>query len=163
TCGGAGTINRSPCKACRGQGRGARQRLLTVTIPAGIADGNQLRLSGGGEGGLQGAPPRDLYVVVQIRPPEMFERPRHDTRWALRLTSPPVGVGDEVEVPIRGGKSWLTVPPGSQPGQRLVLKGKGLPHLRGRGHGNALYEVVLEVPKKLSDRERDLLEDLRHA
>jgi molecular chaperone DnaJ len=163
TCGGAGIINRNPCSACRGQGRVARQRLLTVTIPAGIADGNQLRLPGEGEGGLQGAPPGDLYVVVQIRPHEMFERHGDDIICALPLTYPQVCLGDEVEVPILGGKAWLTVPPGSQPGQRLLLKGKGLPHLRGRGHGNALYEVVLEVPKKLSDRERDLLEDLRHA
>src|SRR5262249_4751089 len=74
TCGGAGVINRSPCSACRGEGRVARQRLLTVIIPPGIADGNQLRLAGEGEGGLQGAPPGDLYVVVQIRPHEMFER-----------------------------------------------------------------------------------------
>ena len=163
TCGGAGAINRSPCSACRGEGRVARQRLLTVTIPPGIADGNQLRLAGEGEGGLQGAPPGDLYVVVQIRPHEMFERHGDDIICALPLGYPQVCLGDEVEVPILGGKAWLTVPPGTQPGQRLVLKGKGVPHLRGRGHGNALYEVVLEVPKKLSDRERDLLEDLRHA
>ncbi len=163
TCGGAGAINHNPCSACRGEGRVARQRLLTVTIPAGIADGNQLRLAGEGEGGLQGAPPGDLYVVVQIRPHEMFERHGDDIICALPLTYPQVCLGDEIEVPILGGKAWLTVPPGTQPGQRLVLKGKGVPHLRGRGHGNALYEVVLEVPKKLSDRERDLLEDLRHA
>jgi molecular chaperone DnaJ len=163
TCAGTGSINRHPCGACRGEGRMARQRLLTVTIPAGIADGNQLRLSGEGEGGLHGAPPGDLYVVVQIRPHEIFERQGADIVCALPLTYPQVCLGDEIEVPVLDGKAWLTVPPGTQPGQRLVLKGKGMPHLRGRGHGHALYEVVLEVPKKVSARERELLEELREA
>jgi len=162
-CGGAGSVNRYPCSACRGEGRVARERMLTVTIPAGIADGNQLRLTGEGEGGLHGAPPGDLYVLVQIRPHEIFERHGADLVCALPLTYPQVCLGDEVDVPVLDGKARLTVPAGTQPGQRLVLKGKGIPHLRGRGHGNAVYEVILEVPKKLSPRERELLGELHEV
>ena len=162
-CGGAGRVNRHPCTGCRGEGRVARERLLTVTIPAGIEDGNQLRLSGEGEGGLHGGPPGDLYVLLQIRPHEIFVRQGADLVCVLPLTYPQVCLGDEVDVPVLDGKARLTVPPGTQPGQRLTLKGKGMPHLRGRGHGHAVYEVVIEVPKKLSQRERELLEDLRET
>ena len=162
-CGGAGRVNRHPCAGCRGEGRVARERLLTVTIPAGIEDGNQLRLSGEGEGGLNGGPPGDLYVLLQIRPHEIFVRQGADLVCALPLTYPQACLGDEVDVPVLDGKARLTVPPGTQPGQRLTLKGKGMPHLRGRGHGHAVYEVVIEVPKKLSQRERELLEELREA
>jgi molecular chaperone DnaJ len=163
SCGGAGSVNRYPCSACRGEGRVARERLLTVTIPAGIADGNQLRLTGEGEGGLHGAPPGDLYVLLHIRPHEIFERHGADLVCALPLTYPQVCLGDEVDVPVLDGKARLTVPAGTQPGQQLLLKGKGIPHLKGRGNGNAVYEVVLEVPKKLSQRERELLEGLHEA
>ena len=162
-CGGAGRVNRHPCAGCRGEGRVARERLLTVTIPAGIEDGNQLRLSGEGEGGLNGGPPGDLYVLLQIRPHEIFVRQGADLVSALPLTYPQACLGDEVDVPVLEGKARLTVPSGTQPGQRLTLKGKGMPHLRGRGHGHAVYEVVIEVPKKLSQRERELLEELREA
>ena len=162
-CGGAGRVNRHPCAGCRGEGRVARERLLTVTIPAGVEDGNQLRLSGEGGGGLNGGPPGDLYVLLQIRPHEIFVREGADLVCALPLTFPQVCLGDEVDVPVLDGKARLTVPPGTQPGQRLTLKGKGMPHLRGRGHGHAVYEVVIEVPKKLSQRERELLEELREA
>src|SRR5881409_1719880 len=126
-CGGAGSLNRYPCSTCRGEGRVARERMLTVTIPAGIAEGNQLRLTGEGEGGLHGAPPGDLYVLVQIRPHEIFERHGADLVCALPLTYPQVCLGDEVDVPVLEGKARLTVPAGTQPGQRLVLKGKGMP------------------------------------
>ena len=141
----------------------ARERLLTVTIPAGIEDGNQLRLSGEGAGGLNGGPPGDLYVLAQIRPHEIFVRQGADLVCELPLTFPQACLGDEVDVPVLDGKARLTVPAGTQPGQRLTLRGKGMPHLRGRGHGHAVYEVVIEVPKKISQRERELLEELRET
>ena len=163
SCGGAGRVNRHPCSGCRGEGRVPRERLLTVTIPAGIEDGNQLRLSGEGEGGLNGGPRGDLYVLLQVRPHEIFVRQGADLLCALPLTYPQVCLGDEVDVPVLDGKARLTVPPGTQPGQHLMLKGKGMPHIRGRARGNAVYEVVVEVPKKLSQRERELLEELRET
>jgi molecular chaperone DnaJ len=163
SCGGAGRVNRHPCAGCRGEGRVSRERLLTVTIPAGIEDGNQMRLSGEGEGGLNGGPRGDLYVLVQIRPHDIFVRRGADLFCTLPLTYPQVCLGDEVDVPVLDGKARLPVPPGTQPGQQLVLRGKGMPHLRGRGRGNAVYEVVVEVPRRLSQRERELLEELRET
>ena len=163
TCAGAGRINRHPCKSCAGEGRVAREKLLKVTIPPGVEDGNQLRLTGEGAGGLAGGHPGDLYVLLQIRPHEIFVRQGADLVCELPLTYPQVSLGDEVDVPVLDGKARLHVPPGTQPGQRLFIKGKGMPHLRGRGRGNAVYEVVVEVPTRLSARERQLLEELREA
>jgi molecular chaperone DnaJ len=162
-CRGEGRIIRNPCTGCRGQGRLSRERLLKVTIPAGVEDGNQLRLSGEGESGLLGGSPGDLYVVLHLRPHEIFVRDGAHLICELPLTFPQVALGDEVEVPVLDGAAKLKIPAGTQPGQRLVLKGKGMPHLRGRGRGDAVYEVVVEVPTQLTARQRELLEELRGA
>jgi molecular chaperone DnaJ len=162
-CRGQGRINRSPCKECSGEGRQAKDRLLKVTIPAGVEDGNQLRVSGEGEGGLLGGPAGDLYVVIHVRAHEIFVRDGAHLICELPLTFPQVALGDTVEVPVLNGTADLVVPPGTQPGQRLILKGKGMPHLRGRARGDALYEVVVEVPTRLSARQRELLEEFRQA
>ena len=163
TCRGQGRINRHPCKTCGGEGRQSRERLLKVTIPGGVEDGNQLRLTGEGEGGQLGGPPGDLYVVIHVRAHELFTREGPHLLCELPLTFPQAALGDTVEVPVLKGKSELTVPPGTQPGQRLVLKGKGMPHLRGRGRGDLFYEVVVEVPTRLSSRQKELLEEFRRA
>ena len=160
TCGGRGQINRHPCRTCSGEGRQRKERLLKVTIPAGVEDDNQLRLSGEGEGGLLGGRPGDLYVVIHVRAHEIFLRDGSHLLCELPLTFPQAALGDVVKVPVLNGTAELTVPPGTQPGQRLVLKGKGMPHLRGRGRGDAFYEVVVEVPTRLSARQRELLEEL---
>lgn len=163
TCRGEGQINRYPCRACRGQGRQSRERLLKVTIPPGVEDGNQLRLSGEGESGLLGGPAGDLYVVLHVRPHEIFVRQGAHLLCELPLTFPQAALGGEVDVPVLKGKARLTVPPGTQPGQRLVLRGKGMPQLRGRGRGDAVYEVVVEVPTRLTARQRELLEEFQRA
>ncbi len=163
SCRGEGQLNRHPCTACRGQGRQARERLLKVTIPAGVEDGNQLRLSGEGEGGLLGGPPGDLYVVLHVRPHDIFVRHGASLICELPLTFPQAALGCEIEVPVLKGKARLTIPAGTQSGQRLLLKGKGMPHLRGRGRGDAIYEVVVEVPTRLTARQRELLEELERA
>jgi molecular chaperone DnaJ len=160
-CRGQGSINRHPCKSCRGEGRQAKERMLKVTIPAGVEDGNQLRLSGEGEGGSQGGPAGDLYVVLHVKQHEIFVRQGAHLFCELPLTFAQVALGDVVEVPVLNGTAQLTVPPGTQPGQRLSLKGKGMPQLRGRGHGDAVYEVAVEVPTRLSARQRELLEEFR--
>jgi len=163
TCRGQGRITRHPCKACDGAGRQSREKLLQVTIPAGVEDGNQLRLSGEGEGGQLGGPPGDLYVVIHVRAHEIFVREGPHLLCELPLSFAQVALGDTVEVPVLGGKAELTVPAGTQPGQRLLLKGKGMPHLRGRGRGDLHYEVVVEVPTRLTARQRELLEEFRQA
>src|SRR5262249_6464157 len=162
-CRGQGRINRHPCRSCRGEGRTHRERMLKVTIPAGVEDGNQLRLSGEGEGGALGGPAGDLYVVIHVRPHEIFVRDGANLLCELPLTFPQAALGDTVEVPVLKGKAELTVPPGTKPGERLSLRGKGMPHPRGRGRGDVLYEVVVEVPTRLSARQRELLEEFRQA
>jgi molecular chaperone DnaJ len=162
-CRGEGRIIKDPCHGCRGQGRVSRERLLKVTIPQGVENGNQLRLNGEGESGVGGGPAGDLYVVLHVRAHEIFVRDGANLVCELPLTFPQVALGDEIEVPVLDGAAKLKVPAGTQPGQRLVLKGKGMPHLRGRGRGDAVYEVVVEVPSHLSARQRELLEEFRRA
>jgi molecular chaperone DnaJ len=163
TCGGEGQILKNPCKECRGQGRQRKERLLNVNIPGGVEDGNQLRLSGEGEGGIHGGPAGDLYVVIHVKPHEIFLRRGADLLCELPITFPQAALGSEVEVPVLGGKATLTVPPGTQPGEQLRLRGKGMPHLRGRGHGDAVYQVAIEVPTRLTARQRELLEELHQS
>ena len=162
-CGGEGQINRTPCKDCRGQARVRREKLLNVSIPAGVEDGNQLRLSGEGEGGVFGGPAGDLYVVLSIKRHEIFVRQGADLVCELPLSFAQAALGDSLEVPVLAGKATLTVPPGTQPGTSLRLRGKGMPHLRGRGHGDAVYQVIVEVPTKLTARQRELLEEFQRA
>jgi molecular chaperone DnaJ len=162
-CRGEGQINRSPCKSCRGEGRQRAERLLSVKIPAGIEDGMQLRLSGEGSGGLNGGPPGDLYVLVRLREHPMFARNGGDLYCDLPVSFPHLALGTELEVPVLGGTAKLKVPSGSQPGQVLRLRGRGMPRLRERGHGDACYRLLLEVPQKLNAKQREALEAFEEA
>jgi molecular chaperone DnaJ len=162
-CRGAGTINRSPCRDCRGEGRVRRERRLEVTIPPGIEDGMQVRLGGRGDAGDSGGPAGDLYVVIHVSAHDIFTRDGADLHTQVPIAFPQAALGDEIEVPVLKGTAKLSVPPGTQPGAHLRLRGKGMPHLRGRGRGDIVYEMVLEVPTRLTNRQRELLEELRHA
>jgi molecular chaperone DnaJ len=162
-CGGQGQIVTNPCKTCHGEGRVRRERLLQVKIPAGIEDGMQMRLGGEGGAGARGGPPGDLYVVVRVQEHPVFVRRAADLVAELRLTFAQLALGAEVEVPILGGTAPLKVPAGTQPSEVLRLRGKGLPRLRGRGHGDACYEVRLEIPQKLTARQRAAVEALDAA
>jgi len=156
-CRGTGQLNRSPCKECRGEGRRRAERLLGVKIPAGIEDRMQLRISGEGSGGLGGGPSGDLYVVVRVREHDIFTRQGADLLCDLPLSFTNLALGHEAEVPVLGGVSKLKIAAGTQPGEILRIRGKGMPHLRQRGHGDACYRVVLEVPQKLNARQREAL------
>jgi molecular chaperone DnaJ len=162
-CLGEGQINRSPCKACRGEGRQRAERLLSVKIPPGIEDGMQLRLTGEGSGGLNGGPAGDLYVLVRLREHTMFARNGGDLYCDLPVSFPHLALGTELEVPVLGGTAKLKVPSGSQPGQVLRLRGRGMPRLRERGHGDACYRLLLEVPHKLNAKQREALEAFEEA
>jgi molecular chaperone DnaJ len=162
-CQGEGQINRNPCQKCRGEGRQRTERMLSVKIPAGIDDGMQMRLTGEGSGGLNGGPPGDLYVLIRIREHAMFTRTGHDLLCELPVSFPQLALGAELDVPVLGGSASLKVPAGSQPGQILRLRGKGMPRLRERGHGDACYRLLLEVPHKLNARQREALEAFDEA
>jgi molecular chaperone DnaJ len=162
-CQGLGEINRDPCHGCRGEGRVRGERLLAVKIPAGIEDGMQLRVSGEGAAGLFGGPPGDLYVVVRIREHPLFMRRGADLYCDLPVTFPQLVSGADVEVPVLSGKAALKIPSGSQPHQILKLKGRGMPRLRDRGHGDMGYRLILEVPQKLNAKQREALQAFEAA
>jgi molecular chaperone DnaJ len=162
-CRGEGQLNKSPCTTCRGEGRQRAERLLSVKIPAGIEDGMQLRLTGEGSGGLNGGPPGDLYVLVRLREHAMFGRNGADLYCDLPVSFPHLALGTELEVPVLGGTAKLKVPGGSQPGQVLRLRGRGMPRLRERGQGDACYRLLLEVPQKLNAKQREALEAFEEA
>src|SRR5207244_5723112 len=140
-----------------GEGRQRAERLLSVKIPAGIEDGMQLRLSGEGSGGANGGPPGDLYVLVRIREHEVFVREGADLYCDLPVSFAQLALGAEVQVPVLNGTAELRIPPGSQPHQILKQTGKGMPHLRQRGHGDLGYRLILEVPQRLNAKQREAL------
>jgi molecular chaperone DnaJ len=162
-CHGEGEINRNPCTECRGEGRQRAERALAIKIPAGIDDGMQLRLTGEGSAGYHGGPQGDLYVLVRLREHALFARNGDDLLCDLPVTFGQLALGAELEVPVLGGAAKLKVPAGSQPQQVLRLRGRGMPRLRDRGHGDACYRLVLEVPQKLNARQREALEAFEAA
>ena len=162
-CHGEGEINKNPCRDCRGEGRRRAERLLNIKIPAGIEDGMQLRLSGEGSAGTYAGPAGDLYVLVRIREHPIFARSGADLLCELPVSFTNLALGAAVEVPLLDGKDTLEVPAGTQPFEIVRLRGKGMPHLRGRGRGDACYRLVLEVPHKLNAKQREALESFEQA
>jgi len=162
-CRGAGRIITKPCQTCRGAGRTTEQRDLKVKIPAGIATGQRLRLSGEGEHGLQGGPPGDLYIVVVVAEHPFFTRHDDDLHCELRVPFTTLALGGSVQVPTLEGEESLHVPDGTASGTVLKIKHKGLPNVAGRGHGDLFVSVVAAVPKKLSKEQRKVMEELRRV
>jgi molecular chaperone DnaJ len=162
-CGGEGSVVRSPCEACRGQGQVERQRKVTVTFPAGIDAGQRLRVPGQGmPAPPQGGAPGDLYVDVELQPHEHFERDGLDllTRATLSFVDASLGVTVPVTLPD-GSAVQVDLAPGTQPGDVVQVRGKGFPRVDGRGRGSLHVAVQVEVPRSLSARGRELLEELR--
>lgn len=157
-CGGDGQILANPCPDCRGSGRTEGQEKIKVRIPAGIEDGMRLRLAGEGEAGIAGGPPGDLYVVISIKPHPFFERDGADIQCEVPVPFVKATLGGEVEVPTLDGKVTMRIPEGTQTGKLLRLRGKGLPGLRGSHRGDEIVRIFVEVPSKLSPRQRELLE-----
>jgi len=157
-CGGSGTIVTKPCTGCDGHGRVERRRKVGVQVPAGVEDGTRLRVAGQGEGGLRGGPPGDLYVVVRVEPHEQFVRDGADIHLEVEVSALRAALGGTLDVPTLGDPERVTLPAGSQHGDRITLRGKGLPRLRRGGHGELLLHLRIVVPRKLSARQRELLE-----
>jgi molecular chaperone DnaJ len=159
-CRGTGKTIAKPCQTCRGAGRVGRERKLTVKIPAGIATGQRLRLYGEGEHGSAGGPPGDLYVVVHVQEHPFFHREEDDLYCEMPISFPTLALGGDIKVPTLNGREELNIPAGTQPGARFKLRGKGMPHVGGRGHGDLHVIARVAVPKKLTREQRHLLEEL---
>ena len=162
-CGGDGKVATSPCEECAGRGRQAVQRTLEVDVPAGIADGQRVRLPGRGDAGERGGPPGDLYVLVHVLPDDRFLRDGNDLIAVVDVAAPAAALGTTVTVPTLEGDEQVDVPPGTQPGTVVTLTGRGMPPL-GRGRAGD-QRVVLNVliPRNLTERQRELLEELRDS
>jgi len=157
-CRGQGTIVREPCETCRGTGRRRATRTVTVEIPAGIADGQRLRLTGEGGAGGPGARPGDLYVLASVRPDERFVRDGDDLVFRLDLTMVDAALGIKTVVPALDGDIELKLPAGSQPGDVKVFRNRGVPVLQGYGRGDLRVVLNVTVPRHLSDEQRELLQ-----
>jgi molecular chaperone DnaJ len=163
-CRGTGSIISSPCATCRGTGRVQQTRKLTVKIPAGIASGQRLRLSGEGEAGAGGGPAGDLYVVVHVQEHPFFHRDGNDLFCEIPLNYPTLALGGEITIPSLEGEQTLKIPEGSQTGATFRLRGKGMPDVvAGRGRGDLLVTVKVVTPRKLTKEQRNVLEQLAEA
>jgi molecular chaperone DnaJ len=162
-CGGNGTVIEQPCRKCSGSGRERRTKRFTVKIPAGVKDGTKIRLKGKGEAGYSGGPPGDLIVVTKVAPSPLFKRRGADLVIDVPVTYAEAALGADVEIPTPEGRISLKVPPGSEDGKLLKVKGRGAPKLNGGGKGDLLARVRLAVPKKLTKAEREALENLQRV
>jgi len=162
-CRGEGRIVTHPCKSCRGTGFEKRTRKLEVKFPAGVDDGNQMRLAGEGEVGLHGGPRGNLYVQIQVKPHKHFQRDGDDLVYNLEMNIAQAALGSEVEVPTLDGAEPLRISPGTQSGEVFVLRGKGIPHLRSHGRGDLLVHMQVVTPKDLTPEQKDLLAKLAES
>jgi molecular chaperone DnaJ len=159
-CGGDGRVAEQPCSVCRGRGRSIEDRSVRIDIPAGIADGQRIRVSGRGHAGDRGGPPGDLYVMVRVREDERFLRDGEDLVTVVDLPAPLAALGTTVDVPTLDGPVPLQVPAGTQPGETIVMRGRGLPPLQRGRTGDLRIVINVTIPRRLSREQRDLLERL---
>jgi molecular chaperone DnaJ len=160
-CNGEGKVPTQPCAECAGSGRRAERTTLSVDVPAGIADEQRIRLTGRGHAGERGGPPGDLYVLVRVAEDERFIRDGSDLICAVDVPAPAAALGTTVTVPTLDGEEELEVAPGTQPGTVVTLRGRGMPSL-GRGrHGDQRVVLNVVVPRNLTARQRELLEELQ--
>ncbi len=158
-CHGAGRVITEPCTDCNGKGLVRKTKKVSIRIPAGVDTGAQMRLRGEGEGGRRGGSPGDLYVVLHVLPHEIFQREGQTVFLRYPLSMVKAALGCEVEIPTIHGTAQLKVPPGTQPGERFTLQGQGIPALRGSGKGAMVVEIQLQVPKKLTKQQKELLRE----
>jgi molecular chaperone DnaJ len=159
-CNGTGSVIPIPCRECRGEGRVRQARKLTVKVPAGVDSDQQIRISGEGEAGPRGGPFGNLYVALDVQPHPRFLREGNDVIYELRLNVAQAALGEEVEVPTLDGSEKLRLAPGTQTGQTIKLRGKGVPFLRQQGRGDQIVVTRVMVPDRLSDQQRRLFQEL---
>ncbi|MCX9073149.1 MAG: molecular chaperone DnaJ, partial [Candidatus Methanoperedens sp.] len=149
----------SPCIECHGSGTVQRRRKLEVKIPPGVDTGTRLRVPGEGEAGEKGGPPGDLYVEIQVKPHSIFTRSDDDVIMEAPISFTQAALGDEIIVPTLDGKAKMKIPPGTQSGHVFRLKGKGFPRLHISGKGDQLVKIKVEVPTKLTEKQKQLLRE----
>ncbi len=162
TCGGDGRVAKNPCRVCQGRGRKAKRVKLSVDIPAGIEDGQRIRISGRGHAGEQGGPSGDLYVQVRVREDPRFVRNGDDLVTVVDVPAPLAALGTTVQVPTIDGSAELEIPAGTQPHESFRIRGQGMPPLRARGRHRGDLQVVVNVvvPRRLNREQRELLQQL---
>lgn len=159
TCQGRGSIIEDPCENCSGTGRVAKERTLSVNIPQGVEDGTRIRLAGEGEAGLQGGPSGDLYIFLSIKPHSFFQRDGADLFCRVPISMTTAALGGQIEVPtVDGGRARVKITEGTQTGKQFRLKGKGMPILRSSQLGDLYIQAVVETPRNLTKKQRELLE-----
>lgn len=163
TCHGAGTTVEKPCTNCNGSGLEVKESTVKVKVPAGVDTGTRLRSRDGGEAGPQGGPYGDLMIFLHVKAHEIFDRQGSDLFCVIPIRFTLATLGGTIEVPTLQGRASLKIPAGTQGGTTFRLRGKGMPHLRGNGHGDQLVRVEIEVPKKLSAKEKETLEAFAEA
>ncbi len=160
TCQGAGQMINNPCKSCSGAGRVEKERSLSVNIPAGVETGTRIRLAGEGEAGLRGGPSGDLYIFIDVKEHELFQRDGVNLFCRVPVSIGTAALGGDIEVPtIDGGRSRVKVPSGSQSGRQMRLRSKGMPALRGSGTGDMYIELAVETPVNLTSRQKEIMRE----
>ena len=162
-CHGEGRVAQEPCKVCQGRGRTVERTKVSVEIPAGIADGQRIRIGGRGHAGERGGPPGDLYVQIRVRDDPRFLRDGDDLVTAVDVAAPLAALGTTVQVPTVDGPVDLEIPAGTQPHETLVVRGAGMPPLRGRHNGDLRVVVNVVIPRHLKREQRELLERLSES
>lgn len=157
TCGGEGTIVSDPCDRCRGRGKVRNRRKISVKIPEGINDGQAITLRGEGDIGERGGPPGDLYVYISVKPHKLFKREGYDIYCEVPITFTQAALGAEIDIPTLEGTEKFKIPEGTQTGKVFTLRNRGISHLRGSGRGNQYITVKVMVPRRLNDKQKDLL------
>lgn len=160
TCHGTGKVIPDPCNTCHGAGRVKQHKTLSVKIPSGVDTGDRIRLSGEGEAGVNGGPPGDLYVVVQLKPHAVFQREGADLHCEMPISFTVAALGGEIKIPTLDGEAKIKIPAESQSGQTFRLRGKGIKPVRQTSAGDLMCHVVVETPVRLTDRQRELLREL---
>ncbi len=159
SCRGSGRVVKQPCPSCQGQGRLRSEKTLSVKVPAGVDEGDQIRLAGEGEAGEQGGPPGDLYVQVKLKPHPLFRREGDDLHREMPVSFVTAALGGEVEIPTLDGRASLKIPPETQSDKTFRLRGKGVRNVRGGHIGDLYCRLTIETPVKLTKRQKELLHE----
>lgn len=159
-CHGSGRFVSDPCHTCHGAGRVKQHKTLSVKIPAGVDEGDRIRLSGEGEHGVGGGPAGDLYVQIHIKPHQVFQRDHDDLHCEMPVSFTIAALGGEIEIPTLDGMAKIKIPAETQSGKVFRLRGKGIKGVRSHGHGDLMCHVVVETPVNLTERQRELLHEL---